>query len=522
MRKVKNYIDLFIVLIATVVLIVPVLISTKGLMLRLDTDYDMNLPVYSYPLETLRKEKFFPFTNPYIDGGVSTVGDPQSPLFNPLFSIPLYIFGIQTGMKLVLFLVIFLSGVAMYYFLLENATHRYLRIWGALLYQFCGAITARFYIGHVEFFLVFPLIPIFFKEVIRSKINIVNSISLALIMTLTLFSGNVYVLWFFLIFLFTSIFLRKIFYKESLIKNISHLFQTFLLFLLFSSLKIFFFFKDVLPIFTKRLPPDPYSGSLHPYQTLLALIGPGLSWSQGPGYEWYEFYAFISPLPFLFILNLKNSLGNRQIKVIALFIILGFLYTSLGYNYSPFFWLFHLVEPLTIFRVPARMLMIITPLVIAFLVSCANSWIKTKRLILKIAVYGITFLTIVWTFKNSQKIIIMAYEEKKMNEELVAKELKARDASSFYVVNFAGRMQTYLIQEHIPVLDYWYGWRRKDTPNFIGGPEFFDFELLKNIKPKYVIVWTGKDLNQYGYQVFFRKEDITVWQTDLSNIFPVN
>ena len=78
-----------------------------------------------------------------------------------------------------------------------------------------------------------------------------------------------------------------------------------------------------------------------------------------------------------------------------------------------------------------------------------------------------------------------------------------------------------LIREKIPILNFYYGWRPKGTPNFINKKgDGYDFSVLKNVKPKYIISDNNKNFSEYSYYAFLENSKIRIWKTDKSNIFP--
>lgn len=498
--------EVIFLLIGALIFFLPFLSATGGKMPRLDTDYDSALPIYRYIVETFQETHAIARWNPFVSGGIPVTSDPLLSILNPFFILPLLTFGVENGIYVVFFLVLVSSAIGIWLFLKSLAISPQLRLLGSLLYAFSGALAARVAAGHIEKILSYPLLPIFFSSLLLSS-TVVSSVIIALVWTLFLFSGDVYSLWLTLI-IFSIINIFRV--KRSIL--------TFILFIVFSSIKLVPMITQVYPNLARLFLIDPFAGSIHVIYFFLPFIVPfQTSFYDGPMFQrllgfhfnWYEYFAFISPLPFLFLLRLSKIWKKREVKYLLLILIIGAFYVSLRYPYSPFYWLFHILPQVDIFRVPQRMFMVMTPVMVALLVLCAEKWSRKFS-------YIVLSLAIIWSFGVSLRIWARSFEPKRLYAESIAQELRSRDQSGFYVASFVCCLQWYLVGERIPIINYYYGWKPKKAPNFINdkGDEY-DFSALKMARPKYILGYSGMDFSTYSYEVFFEEKPITIWKTVL-------
>ena len=136
----------------------------------------------------------FPLWNPYFQMGVPYLADPMNHAFNPLFSIPVLLFGARTGFRLGLFFHFLLGGIGMWWFARINNLNAPARVWMALAFAFAGPPVARFYQGQYLFIAGYCLFPwviggIFASYMYKEKKFIAVTI---LSIGLLFFSGNIY------------------------------------------------------------------------------------------------------------------------------------------------------------------------------------------------------------------------------------------------------------------------------------------------------------------------------------------
>src|SRR3989344_970134 len=490
--------EILIVFLFALLFTLPVLIANRFSSFKLDSDYDMGLPLYHFISDYVRSYRSIHIWNPYIGTGISVIGDPTSMILNPFAIIPIVLFGEGPGMRILIALTIIMSGISMWIFLTIVGIKGVVRIWGSILYEVSGPLAAAIAAGHGGKILTYPFIPLFLALTISPKVKKINILLSSVVLSLVFFSGDFYTLWFFVI---------------------------------ISSIKLMPFIKDVNPQMARFFPIDPYAGSIHAFLSPLAFIIPfGVEFYDRPFFQrtlgfhfnWYEYFAFISPLPFIFLLRIKKVLKKEIIIIFLLIIFVGMLYISLKYPYSPFYWLYKFFPLVQSFRVPQRIFTPITAVLIALFAMCAKDWLKNTKLKKKFfIIYTILILSVGWTFFVNQQTLVKAFDAPRKEEEAIAKELRKKDNSSYYVVTFVCCTQTFLIREKIPILNFYYGWRPKGTPNFINKKgDGYDFSVLKNVKPKYIISDNNKNFSEYSYYAFLENSKIRIWKTDKSNIFP--
>jgi len=518
--------ELFLVFISALLFVVPVLWVTRNLELRLDTDYDAHLPVYEYIIDEIRVAHKIPSKNPYIATGLPVAGDPLSQIFNPLFMAPLIFLGVEQGMRIVFVVIVLLSGLAMWKLLAGFGISGLPRIWGAVLYEVSGAISARISAGHVEKFFSFALIPLFFWSVLRSGISMKKIIIASCAIAGLFYSGDFYSIW-----MVTILFVcARVFW---LVRKKTSIGSEIISVIRIVSLSLFLVMPKLIPFlqarnsFERFFPIHPMEGSIHFFLTPLTYIIPVGSFfydrpffqrTLGFHYNWYEYFNFISPVAFMLLFSILR-VKKVLVSLLLLLLCIGSLYVSMKFTYSPFYWLVRFIPTLGVFRVPQRMLAVTIPLVILLLTLCAASWqktIKTQWLLLLIFVSSIIWSTIV-----SQRILLGSFEHERIEEQFVARELRRRDSSNFYVANFVCCIQKFFMRERIANINYYYAWRPRSAPDFINqNASGFNYSPLASVRPTYIIAPKSEDFSVYVYKPFFETTKARVWKTDEPTIVP--
>ena len=149
--------DITIIFLVSMLYVGSVFLAVQGKTFRLDSDYDSNLPIISYVVDTIRNEHRFPFWNPYVATGISVLGDPLSAVTYLPYILPMLVFGVPEGLWMVIGLHVFLAGMFMWLFLRKS---KY-ALWGGLLYMGAGTFAARVAAGHIEKVLSFPWYSLF-------------------------------------------------------------------------------------------------------------------------------------------------------------------------------------------------------------------------------------------------------------------------------------------------------------------------------------------------------------------------
>jgi len=522
--------ELFLVFISALLFIVPVLWTVRNLHFRLDTDYDAHLPIYDYLVDQIRTHNTIPLINPYIATGMPVIGDPLSQALNPFFMVPLVLFGVDIGIGVVFVIVTIGAGFAMWILLTGLGIRGSPRLWGAILYEVSGALPARIAAGHVEKFFTFPLLPLFFWSILSTRVSISRIVVASLVVACLFYTGDVYSIWMVLLLFVVTRWQYLFQRKTSIVREGVAVLLLCGGSLLLSLPKLIPFLTMVRPIFSRFFPINPFIGSIHFFLTPLAFIlpfqssfydRPSLQRLFGFHYNWYEYFAFISPMAFLPLLSLRRSWKKPIVPTLLLLLVVGALYISLGYRYSPFYWLFTRIPVLHIFRVPQRMLLVLLPLVILLLAICAQTWRESMRSKWSRVPLFFTFvISIFWTTVVSQHILVKAFEPKRQREEALVHELRRQDGSNFSVATFVCCMQRFLMKEKIANINYYYAWRPKDAPSFITSHSDSDFSPLAFVWPRYVIAQLTQDFSQYSYQLFFETPVARVWKTDTPTITP--
>jgi len=523
----RHFFDFFLIFLVGIIFVLPIIL-VPNLRPYPISDYDSDLPVCYFIIDYFKTHHQIPSWNPYVSTGIPVISDPLSLVLNPFFILPLAIFGLDLGLKIVFLLVFWVSGLTMWLFLSSLGIKGSVRLLGALLYQVSGALVAQLASGHAAF-LFYPLVPLFLMFSLSKKMKFLNIIAVALIFTLQIFSGDFYTLW-----LLSIIFIViKAYYLFRVRKSyvLREIVFTFLFTFLFSSVKLVPFLLNVYPNAERFFPIDPFTGSIHIIFGILPFITPFQAEFYdrpffqrvlGFHFNWHEYYAFISPLPFIFLIKFKQIFKNEKVRILLIIFVVGLLYAALEYPYSPFYWLFHSVSFVRNFRVPQRIFMPLTAVVIAILLICGNHWLKTARKKwTKALVLGTLILSILWSFYLSSKTLIRTFMPINKENQLLITTLREKDGSNFYVVVFYPGLQRFLIEEKIPILNYYYGWRPKNAPNFLSEDgESYNYPLLGTVRPKYAITKASQDLLPYSYVPFMRNNQVAIWETDKITYVP--
>ena len=200
-------------------------------------DWDQHLMYNAVSKQTILEFKQFPLWSPYYCGGNVMLANPQSGFLNPLF-IFILIFGEIIGLKLLIFIYLIIGLLGM--FLLA----RYLKIslissyLSAFLFMLSGLYAMHVSVGHTVW-MQMALIPYIFLFYLKSLKEIKYVFLSALFLTFIFLGGGIYPLLFIALFLiFYSILMTVKNWRKSKIKYLRNIIVIFLLFILFSSIKL--------------------------------------------------------------------------------------------------------------------------------------------------------------------------------------------------------------------------------------------------------------------------------------------
>ena len=507
----RKKLELIGLLAGVLLFVLPVLFQTRLLSLRLDSDWDIVLPLYGYAARYIREQRSIPLMFPYAGRGYPILADPLSAVLNPFFMVPLAVFGLDTGMSVVFILLPILAGICMMVLLARLEVSGWIRIWGSLLYAISGALTARFAAGHTLFFLSYPIVPLLFAGILTAPSNIRWTVVVAVVFTFMFFSGDVYGVWFGLLFFAATRAYWLCAYRSERNRMVIHSVGVLVLFLLLASLKLLPVLRDTLPRMQRLFRPVFGEGSVHavlfPFFYMIPFREtfydrPFFQRTLGFHFNWYEYYAFISPLPFMFLVAIRKIWDRRVVRLLVFILLASSLYLAMGYPYSPFYWLFRWVPALRVLRVPQRIALYATAPLIALCALCAAELWKEKKLRRWIVLLCIGSL--LWTFVVSRNAFLVAFEKPRQEEKALVQELRRRDGSDFAVVTHVCCMQRFLTEAGIGVYNYYVPWRDKDLPP--------DDEMIFRLRPKYVVEKLDIDISSQAYYPLFATPIARIWK----------
>lgn len=118
-------------------------------------------PMYAhYQQNTLVEYSQFPLWSNMFQMGYPIYADWSSSLFYPFTTPFFFTLGPVQGLKVILLVHVFLSGIGFWYFSKLLTHNKLARYFGALMFMLCGALAGRMGVGHLNHILPFPWIPI--------------------------------------------------------------------------------------------------------------------------------------------------------------------------------------------------------------------------------------------------------------------------------------------------------------------------------------------------------------------------
>lgn len=482
--------------------VLPVLYQTRLLTLRLDSDWDTVLPIYGYIADFIRSQHILPLTFPYAGLGYPILRDPLSAMLNPFFMAPLVIFGLDNGMRLVFIILPIVAGISMRVLLTHLGVSGGIRLWGSLLYAISGALTARFAAGHTLFFLSYPLVPLLIAIGADRFISIQSAVAFGGILALMFYSGDVYGVLFGLLWLGASC----LYWRRNPVYPIT----VAAFFVAFSLPKLLPVVRDTWPNMQRLFTPVVGEGSVHavflPFFYMIPFREtfydrPFFQRIFGFHFNWYEYYAFISPLPFVFLLFIRKIWNQQAVRLLVFILIGGSLYLAMRYAYSPIYWLYRWLPVLEIMRVPQRIALYTTaPLIALLALGAKEAWKEGKKTLIVCVCLG----SLLWTYGESRQAFLVAFEKPRIWERKLANELRQQDSSEFTVLTRVCCLQRFLAESRIGILNFYVPWREKGLP-----PES---EMIYRLHPKYVIEKLDIDISAQAYYPLFDTPIARVWK----------
>jgi hypothetical protein len=443
--------------------------------------------------ESLLEYHEFPLWNPYINQGIPSIADPLYGIYNPIISVPILLFDYPIAMKVMYFAAFLLSSITMFLLLrLYKISERISSIIG-ITYACSSYLSSRVVAGHLEKVVSFAFLPLFIFCLIKTvqTKKILWSGLTAIVISLILFSGDIYNAMYCLY----SLFAVLLFYLFKDKKSFLYLLSTLFLFLLFSSIKILPMVE--LQGYISKI-KEPFSGGLtfltfttnlfFPFDSLLSKVFHTEDLSTGFG--WWESLSFIGPFSTIGIYFLIKSAVNRKYrKEVAILILLSLLYLMLsmpGSKFNPYHYLLTTIGTLQYFHVPSRILALWSVVILLSLGIYLNKW---KRQDLAIT---ILFINLVITFMYSQQILGTNEFKKDLHGyDAPLAWIKDNNPNSYYTIHASSQSEipqdkAYL--HHILILQSNYGLFLKGSLgekfNFRGDNLY---DTYKDIKPGFLI-----------------------------------
>lgn len=345
-------IPLFIFLFITIIYIVPIFIhvNTIGIL-----DWDLWLFYNEAARESILEFYQAPLWNPYYCGGNILLAHPESQVFSPTFLFIL-IFGSVLGMKIAIFLHFFFGLFAMYLLARHLKCTHLASYAGAFVYMLSAIFFLRMGIGQFSYLAMsyYPLAFLFFLKGLKSwRYGVVSSFFLAL----AFFSGAVYELAFFMLFLL--VYALGVAFVE---RKFSHIFLIFIIF----SFAFFFASVKLIPLLDflqensrmARFSVDESTSYQDFYDNIFKSTFLSKYYHGQPATpddpRWWEGVMGVGWIG-VFLVVIGYLACFRREKVLFLTSIF-FIVTSLGGNFPINFWkLLHFLPPFESFYVIGRM-----------------------------------------------------------------------------------------------------------------------------------------------------------------------
>lgn len=263
-------------------------------------DWDQFTFWYAVPQKTILRYHQFPLWNPYANGGNVLLAHPHSGFLNPFF-VFILLFGPVVGLKLLIFIHVFLGLAGMFYFARLLGLRRLFAYPVSFIYMFSSIFPLHLTEGHFDF-ISMAYIPWILFFALGAVNRLSRVIFAALLLALMIFSGAVYPL-------VVLIFFMTVFFVLSAVKSRNYAHIKVILFtmlgaLLLSGIKIvpmLEFIKENPRVVTQR---DGMT---------LPLLFTSLSDSRQELYdredweptninEWHEYGAYVGSLPMILAL----------------------------------------------------------------------------------------------------------------------------------------------------------------------------------------------------------------------------
>ena len=505
-KNLSTLIIFFLLFVFAIIISLPFLKDTNPIRAN---DLMVGISSYAYIKESLVKFQTFPQWNSFIGTGIPLVSDPLNNFLNPLVIIPFLLFPFIASVKIILFLCVLLSGISCYLLNRFFQVGKVLSILTSATYMCSGFLIARIAAGHFEWIITYPFVPLFFFALFKllDKKNILWAGVISLILTLFTFSGNLYAVFYsLLIMFFVSVYLliSYVFDKKNrnkLKRQVIFLSFSVFLFPLFSFAKLLPV-TELLSSFSRSF--DPFLGSQNIFSLIFNFFIPseeiykyfGIdNYLQSP-YFWWESFAYIGPF-FLagiiaYLVYIKRV--KKDLLIVLYLVIVLILYSFLGNQLSPFYWLTKYIIPMQTFRIPSRIFLFIIPLfIILSNTGIAYMLKRRKKIYLEILIFILLSVNL-FSVYNTFKFYYYTRNFPHINSNFFSllDYLKNTEKNYNYIaenINFENQLPLYYsVHNQQKIFDPNGGWGLKDNPaGKYATAEVISTYKYNDVQPKYFL-----------------------------------
>jgi hypothetical protein len=368
-RLIKIFLPYFILFLITSLFTLPIFsnINFQG-----TRDWDQHCFFNEVPRDTILRYNQFPFWNPYASGGRPLFANPQVSIFRPTFIFPL-IFGCVVGLKIEIFVMLFIGMIGMYLLSIYYKINPISGILSASLFGISSFFSLHMAVGHT-IFLAFLLLPFIFLFFLKSFENINYIIFAAMAFALVIFWAPVQGLTIMALFLASySIFLSL---RQMSLKPVLYALVILIIAFSFGSVRIIPTLDYVLdhPRLTSSDDVTPlketYRIFLEREQSLSA------QYLTDQRYGWHEYGAYVGILPLVLFLAGVFLFWKREMALLISGIIAFIVSLGNFAGWSP--WkILHMLPFFASTRVPSRFV-IFAVFSIAIIVGLSTNFFYQK------------------------------------------------------------------------------------------------------------------------------------------------
>jgi hypothetical protein len=535
------WIEILIIAILTMLYSYPLLISHSGLGLP-GSEYQAHVGSAVLFNKWLAGESDFPLWNPVIGTGRSLIADPFLFSFNPFLSLPMALFGVINGSKVVVLLNFFMAGLGMWFVARELKFGRLTRLWCSLLYMMSGAIPAHLSAGHIQLAFALGWLPWAMAGMlwVINRSSLVTILFASLAQALFFFTGNLY----YQVYAFFCLLILGIgfaFNWKSLHFKVDIARRILLMALISFGLISIQFLPELASISDVRnlggyLPGESdYHGSQRPENALINYFVSDLEFFRNTTLEKaaypQESYRYIGVAPFLLLLFLVPTFQRGHKKEIILFGLCFILMLAwAGMRYTFIKTIYTILPFLNQFRWPGRALSVGAFFLIIISGYCLNelwaSTCATKPLIKSHSTSGASgattqthsalsvllilglILSIRHVYSKNQDLIFLEnVSEPEIKVGLAF--LRNNDPGEFSVftshaIAIKSAVDIYDNNLRSPtIVD---GWIQGDPPLLLGNPGAI------KVESKYWLNWEGEDIDHTGHNLMASIASMEIWE----------